>query len=86
VLHQARHGELKVQTNPEEWHRIRREIRRSNQRTFYAIVGSALLLSAAILIGLDGYAPRMWGGAPLLSWFFGLGGMALLLFNWPDKE
>ena len=86
VLHQARHGDLNVRTNPEEWQKIRREMRRANRRTFYAIVGSSLVVSAAILIGLDGYAPRMWGGAPLLSWFFGLGGLALLLYNWPGGD
>lgn len=86
VLQQARHGNLQVRTSPEEWKKVRDEIRRSNSRTFHAVVGSALLISSAILLGLDGYAPRMWAGAPMLSWIFGLGGMALLLFSWPPKK
>jgi ubiquinone biosynthesis protein len=83
VLHQARHGKLEIRGNSEELQQIRKAIRRANHRTFYAILGSALIISAVLLIGLDGYAPTMAYGAPVLSWIMGiLGGFALLL-NWP---
>jgi ubiquinone biosynthesis protein len=85
VLHQARHGKLEIRGNSEELQQIRKAIRRANHRTFYAILGSALIISAVLLIGLDDYAPRMAYGAPVMSWIMGiLGGFALLL-NWPDS-
>jgi ubiquinone biosynthesis protein len=86
VLHQARHGKLEVRGNSEELQLIRKEIRRANHRTFYAILGGALIISAVLLLSLDGYAPRMAYGAPVLSWGLGiLGGFALLL-NWPGSR
>jgi ubiquinone biosynthesis protein len=86
VLHQARYGKLEVRGNSEELQLIRKEIRRANHRTFYAILGGTLVISAVLLLGLDGYAPRMVYGAPVLSWGLGiLGGFALFL-NWPGRQ
>ena len=50
------------------------------------IVGGALLISAAVIYGLDGYTPAMLAGAPLLSWM--LGGLAVmaLAFAWSDPD
>jgi len=86
VLHQARHGKLQVQSNSDELQKIRREIRRANGRTFFAILGGSLVISAALLIGLDGYAPRMAYGAPVLSWSLAILGGIILLSNWPDSR
>ncbi len=86
VLHQARHGKLEVRSNSEELQLIRKEIRRANQRTFFAILGGSLLVSAALLLGLDGYSPRMAYGAPVLSWALGILGGFILLGNWPDSR
>ena len=83
VLDQARHGRMKVQTDPEQWARLRREIRRANQRTFGAIVGAALLVGAAVIKGLDGYAPVMLGEMPLLTWLLGGLGVVTWLMVWP---
>jgi ubiquinone biosynthesis protein len=85
VLHQAKHGTLEVKSNSEALQQIHRELRRGNQRTFFAIVGSALLISAALLLGLDGYAPaRLAYGLPLESWALGIVGVVILITNWPD--
>lgn len=86
VLHQARHGKLEVRTNSDELQKIRREIRRANQRTFFAIVGASLMISAALIFGLDGYAPRMAYGAPVLSWVLGGLGVVILLTTWPRRN
>ena len=86
VLEQAKNGQLKVQGNQEEFRLLRQEIRRANQRSFFAIIGGALIISAAILLGLDGYAPRMLWDAPVLSWAFGVIGALMLLANWPDGK
>jgi ubiquinone biosynthesis protein len=86
VLHQARHGKLEVRSNSDELQKIRREIRRANSRTFFAILGGSLVVSAALLLGLDGYAPRMAYGAPVLSWSLAILGGLILLGNWPDNR
>ncbi len=84
VLHQARHGKLEVRSNSEDLLLLRREIRRANHRTFFAILGGSMLISAALLLGLDGYSPRMAYGAPVISWALAAVGGILLLRNWPE--
>jgi ubiquinone biosynthesis protein len=87
VLHQARHGKLEVKGNTEELEKIRREIRRANQRTFFAILGSSLIISAALLLALDGYAPaRMSYGMPIETWILAILGAYTLLLNWPRRD
>ncbi len=86
VLRQARDGKLRVEMNSKEIERVRREIRRSNQRTVLAVVGAALILSAAALLGLDGYSPRLVAGAPLMTWILGGLGVYLVLAAWPSDS
>lgn len=83
VLQHARNGTLQVQSSPEELQRLRVEMRQANRRSFAAIVGAALIVSAAVLLGLDGYAPVMLWGAPVVSWGLGLSGVLLWLVAWP---
>ena len=86
VLEDARHGRLQVRSDTQEWERLRKEIRAANRRTFSAIVGSALIISAALLLGLDGYAPRMWNNAPMVSWLLGGLGFLILFIHAPAKD
>ena len=83
LMDDARHGRLRVKSDPEEWRRLRREIRRANQRTFGAVVGAALILGAAVIKGLDGYSPLMIGEAPALTWILGALGVFIWLAFWP---
>ncbi len=79
VLHQAKHGRLKLNDQSRELEAIRREIREANRRTVAAITGGALILAAAVIYGLDGYSPRMLGGAPMISWL--LMGLGVVVLN-----
>ncbi len=85
VLQRARNGTLVVQSNPEELQQLARDIRDANRRTFGAVVGAALIISAAVLLGLDGYAPTMQAGAPISSWLLGVCGAAIWLLAWPKE-
>ena len=85
VLRQARAGQLRVEMNSVDLNRMRREIRRANQRTVLAVAGSALILSAAALLGAGAPEPIM-GGAPLLSWLLGGLGMYMVLVAWPGED
>jgi ubiquinone biosynthesis protein len=77
ALRQATDGKLRLQWQSRELEELRRQLRRSAQRTRSTILAAALLISAALVYALDGYAPVMLGGAPLLSWL--LGGAAVLV-------
>jgi ubiquinone biosynthesis protein len=85
-LEQATTGKLQVEWTSKELLRLRAEIRRANRRSISAIIGTGLLLAAAIIYGLDGFAPTMVKGAPLLTWITGCLGTFILLFNWLDSD
>ncbi len=86
LVQRANAGKLEVQWKSEELRKIRREIRDGNQRTFLAIVGGSLVISAAVLLGLDGYAAKMIWDAPVVTWLAGgLGGL-LLVVAWPGRS
>ncbi len=86
LAQQAQNGRLQLEWKSDELARMRREVRRANRRSIAAITAAGLMVSAAVILGLDGYAPSMVGDAPFLTWL--LGGMALiiLIFNWPGPE
>jgi len=86
VLRRAREGRLAVHISSPELQLLRRELRRASRRSYAATVGSALLLSAAIIKGLDGYSAKMWGDMPALSWVLGGLGLWLVLLAWPGER
>jgi ubiquinone biosynthesis protein len=84
VLTLARDGNLQVDLNHHELVELRHEIRRSNQRTVSGIIGASLVLSAALIHGIDGYKPAlMLWDAPLLSWILGMAGVLVWIVSWP---
>jgi len=86
LMEQATTGKLRMEWTSVELRSLRDEIRRANHRTINAIVGTGLLLGAAIIYGLDGYAPSVIFGAPLLSWLCGGLGVAILAINWTENR
>jgi ubiquinone biosynthesis protein len=83
LLRQASSGEIKVQFHRQEMDQLRREIRRANRRSFHATVGAAMIISAALILALDGAHLTLLGDAPLLTWILGGLGIMLLLSAWP---
>jgi ubiquinone biosynthesis protein len=83
VLRRAEQGELKVVVSPAEWEELRNTLQRGQQRIYLAITGAAFLISAAVILGLDGYSPNMFGNAPILTWLLGVAGAYLLIASWP---
>ena len=86
LMEQATTGKLRMEWTSVELRSLRDEIRRANHRTINAIVGTGLLLGAAIIYGLDGHAPSVIFGAPLLSWLCGGLGLAILAINWTENS
>jgi len=85
-LEQATSGKLQVEWTSKELRLLRAEMRRANRRNVSAIIGTGLLVAAAIIYGLDGHAPRLIMGAPLLTWITGCLGTFILLFNWMEGD
>jgi ubiquinone biosynthesis protein len=79
LLKQARNGELPIKLNEQSMRAIRQEIREANRRTVAATIGVGLIISAAVLLGLDGYTQPMFSGAPVLSWVLGIAGLLSLI-------
>ena len=84
VLRRAEEGELRVVVSPAEWEELRNTLQRGQQRIYLAITGAALVISAAVILGLDGYSPNMFGHAPILTWLLGGTGAYLLIASWPS--
>ncbi|MBF0469775.1 MAG: ubiquinone biosynthesis regulatory protein kinase UbiB [Gammaproteobacteria bacterium] len=81
ILQKAEAGNLELSLSARSLQPLKEEIRNGNRRTVNAVTGSALIISATLLLGLDGYALPIVAGAPLLSWILGIGGTLILLGN-----
>ena len=88
TLKMARAGEFEVRVRSEGIDRIRAEIRRANQRTVLAVIGAALLIGAAVILGLSEASLATLWGAPVWTWVLaGLGAglaFAALASGWKD--
>jgi len=82
LLRDAKRGKLRIENRSPDLRELRRELRESGQRTVLAIVGGALIVSAVVLLRLDGYALRLVAGAPLLTWVLGALGTLLVSAAW----
>ncbi len=76
VLTQARDGKLEVRWKTPELEALRAELRAANRRTVTAIAGAALLISGAIVAGLN---PTLLGPPYLASGLVAAAGAGLLL-------
>lgn len=79
-------GKLTMNLSSTDLQQIRQEIRSASYRSATALAGAAMLVGAAVIKGLDGYAPTMLGQLPLLSWVFGIWGAALLFISLNNKK
>jgi ubiquinone biosynthesis protein len=82
VLQQVNESQARLERAGRDLEALRRQVRRNNQRTVLAVIGTGLVVSAAVVYGLDGYRPLMLGGAPILSWVLGVAGTWMLLRTW----
>jgi ubiquinone biosynthesis protein len=79
VLDKARAGEVEVATHTPQIEELKREIRRANRRTLLAMIATGCIIGAAGMLGLDGFAPRMLGPAPLVVWALAAAGVVLIV-------
>ena len=76
ALDRIANDEIQVELRSRQIDELKDEIRRTNRRSIRAIIGGSCVISASIIVGLDGIAPIMVGGAGLLV---PLAGAALLI-------
>ncbi|PCJ32708.1 MAG: ubiquinone biosynthesis regulatory protein kinase UbiB [Gammaproteobacteria bacterium] len=74
-------GKLQIQLSPADLNQLQREVRRASHRNVTAIIGSAALLGATVIKGLDGYGPALFAGMPILTWLLGISGVILIIFS-----
>ncbi len=74
ILIKTYQGKLQVKLDSRDLQQLKQEIRKANQRNIFAIAGSALLVSATLLIGLN-----IWLLTPIWVWIVGMIGASLLI-------
>jgi ubiquinone biosynthesis protein len=81
LLEQAATGKLRLEWTSAELRRLQGEIVRANRRSNTTVVGTGLLLAAAIIYGLKDHDPTAIFGAPVLSWICAGLGLGILTLN-----
>ena len=88
TLSKVANDELSFELKPKQLESLKREIRRGNRRSIRAIIGGSLVISASVIVGLDGIAPMMVGSGqiivPLMSAVLAIPGILLLIDSYSD--
>lgn len=59
ALRKVAHNELEIEWKSQQLEALKQQVKKSSDRSIHAIVGSSLLISSALIAGLDGIAPTM---------------------------
>lgn len=88
ALDRIANDELRVELRSRQIDELKQEIRRANRRNIRALIGASFIVSASIILGLDGLAPIMVGKGqlivPLVSAAFFIPGFYLLISSYLD--
>jgi len=88
TLDRLANDELRVELRSAQMDELKRELRIGNRRSIRAIIGGSFVISASIIIGLDGLAPIMVGSGqllvPLASLALFVPGIYLLISSYYD--
>ena len=89
TLDKLANDKLQIEYKSPQLDQIKQEIQKANRRTIKAVTGGSLLISAAIIAGLDGIAPTMIGSglffSPAVSVALMIPGVILLLSLFNEK-
>ncbi len=89
ALDRIANDKLRVEISSRQIDDLKWEIRRANRRNIRAIIGASFVISASIIVGLDGIAPIMVGGGqvivPLMSAALAIPGAYLLISSYIDE-
>ncbi|MEO6154359.1 MAG: ubiquinone biosynthesis regulatory protein kinase UbiB, partial [Thermomonas sp.] len=83
-LQQQVEGKHELRMRSDDLAELARSAREGQKRMVAAILGTGLLIAAAVLYGLDAGSPRLWA-IPAAAWIAALGGLWALLAAWPRR-
>ena len=83
-LSQQVEGRHELRMRSDDLAQLTRSVREAQKRTVAAILGTGLLIVAAVLYGLEAGGPSLWS-IPASAWIAGLGGLWALLAAWPRR-
>ncbi len=84
-LQQAAEGKTKINMRSTDLARLAEVSVQGQRRTVYAILGAAMWIVAAVLLGLKAGGPA-WFGIPSAVWIAGLGGIGAFYSAWPRSK
>ena len=88
ALNRVANDELRVELRSRQLEELKQELQRANRRSIRAVIGGSFVISASIIIGLDGIAPIMVGSGQLLVPFasaaLAIPGIYLLVSSYYD--
>jgi len=76
ALDRIANDELRVELRSQQIDELKQEIQRGNRRSIRAVIGGSFVISASIIVSLDGLAPIMIGGG---QWLIPLASASLLI-------
>jgi ubiquinone biosynthesis protein len=82
ALARAAEGRVDSQKQIRTIERLAQQLKRQHERMLFAVVGTGLVIAAALLLGLEGTPPIMLWRAPLMTWLLGSAGAFSLLVAW----
>lgn len=83
IIDRLHDGKLELENKSNEIQELRKEMKSYNHKTIMAVIGSGLLMSAAIIYGLENNMSLLIGGIPFVSWVgAGVGSVLLYLSFW----
>ena len=83
-LQQQVEGKHELRMRSHDLAELARVARDGQKRMVAAILGTGLLVVAAVLFGLEAGGPRIWS-VPAAVWIAGIGGLWALLAAWPRR-
>ena len=84
-LTQQVEGKHELKMRSDDMAALTHSIGDAQRRTVAAILGTGLLIAAAVLYGLEAGGPRLWS-IPAAAWIAGLGGLWAMLAAWPRRR
>ena len=84
-LTQQVEGKHELKMRSDDMAALTHSIGDAQRRTVAAILGTGLLIVAAVLYGLEAGGPRVWS-IPAAAWIAGLGGLWAMLAAWPRRR
>jgi ubiquinone biosynthesis protein len=89
ALQRIANDELRLELRPHQIDELKQEIKRANRRSVRAVIGASCVISASIVVSLDGLAPVMVGSGqflvPLASAALLIPGLYLLISSYYDS-